>query len=91
MMNLLNLSLPESIQTFVEHQVAKGGYANANEYILDLLRQEQVKIERVESLLLEGLESGEPIELTDEWWDQKRSQFLRKASERERSHCNLTI
>ncbi|WRH68904.1 MAG: type II toxin-antitoxin system ParD family antitoxin [Planktothrix sp. GU0601_MAG3] len=76
MMNLLNLSLPESIQTFVEQQVAKGGYANANEYILDLLRQEQVKIERVESLLLEGLESGEPIELTDEWWDQKRSQLI---------------
>ncbi|VXD21849.1 putative transcriptional regulator, CopG/Arc/MetJ family [Planktothrix serta PCC 8927] len=76
MMNLLNLSLPESIQTFVEHQVVKGGYANANEYILDLLRQEQVKIERVESLLLEGLESGEPIELTDEWWDQKRSQLI---------------
>jgi len=76
MMNLLNLFLPESIQTFVEQQVAKGGYANANEYILDLLRQEQVKIERVESLLLEGLESGEPIELTDEWWDQKRSQLI---------------
>ncbi|SKB14956.1 putative transcriptional regulator [Planktothrix sp. PCC 11201] len=75
-MNLLNLSLPESIQTFVEQQVAKGGYGNANEYILDLLRQEQVKIERVESLLLEGLESGEPIELTDEWWDQKRSQLI---------------
>jgi hypothetical protein len=31
----------------------------------------------VESLLLEGLDSGEPLEVTDDWWEQKRS-FLQQ-------------
>ncbi|MBD2777194.1 hypothetical protein [Iningainema tapete] len=31
-----------------------------------------------ETMLLEGLESGEPIEVTDEWWEQKRAQFVHR-------------
>lgn len=74
-MKILNISLPESIQAFVAQQVDKGGYETVNEYILDLLCQEKAKVERVESLLLEGLDSGEPFEVTDDWWEQKRSSF----------------
>ncbi|MFB2839513.1 type II toxin-antitoxin system ParD family antitoxin [Floridanema evergladense] len=75
-MNTLNISLPESIQAFIEQQVAKGNYGTVNDYILHLISQEQAKIARVESLLLEGLDSGESIELTDEWWETKRSQLV---------------
>jgi antitoxin ParD1/3/4 len=32
--------------------------------------------ENLEQQLLEGLESGHPIEATDEWWEQKRAQLL---------------
>jgi|AGSF01.1.fsa_nt_gi Plasmid stabilization system protein len=74
-MTILNISLPESIQDFVAQQVDKGGYGTVNEYILDLLCQEKAKAERVESLLLEGLDSGEPLEVTDEWWEQKTQFF----------------
>ena len=77
-MTILNISLPESIQDFVAQQVDKGGYGNVNEYILDLLCQEKAKAERVESLLLEGLDSGEPIEVTDEWWEQKYSSLMQQ-------------
>jgi len=35
----LNLPLPDSIQKFINEQVASGGYSNAAEYILHLIRQ----------------------------------------------------
>jgi antitoxin ParD1/3/4 len=74
-MTTLNISLPEIIQSFVEQQVAKGGYSNADEYILHLILQEQAKAARVETLLLEGLDCGESIEVTDDWWEQKCTQL----------------
>jgi Arc/MetJ-type ribon-helix-helix transcriptional regulator len=36
-MTTLNISLPETVQTFVEQQVTKGGYSNISEYILHLI------------------------------------------------------
>ena len=73
---MLNISLPDSIQTFVQEQAIQGGYNSIDEYILHLLAVEQARVARVESLLLEGLDSGESIEATDEWWEEKRAQLL---------------
>jgi antitoxin ParD1/3/4 len=79
-MTILNISLPESIETFINEQIAKGGYNDANEYILHLLRQEQEHSQaaHVEALLLEGLESGKPIEVTENWWERKRATLIRQ-------------
>jgi antitoxin ParD1/3/4 len=45
-----------------------------------LIRQDLEKVaqSRIETLLLEGLDSGEAIEITDEWWQQKRTQLLER-------------
>jgi antitoxin ParD1/3/4 len=77
-MTTLNISLPDSMRTFVEEQIAKGEYSTASEYIRHLIRQaqKQAEKERLETLLIEGLESGESIEVTDEWWDEKRNQLV---------------
>jgi antitoxin ParD1/3/4 len=75
-MTTLNILLPETIQSFVEQQVAKGGYSNVSEYILYLILQEQAKATQIEALLLEGLDSGELIEVTDDWWTQKRNHLM---------------
>lgn len=61
---MLNISLPDQIKTFVEEQAIAAGFSSANEYVYHLILQEQQRIaqqERIESLLLEGLESGEPL------------------------------
>ena len=81
---MMNISLPEKIQTFVEAQATAGGFSTISDYICHLILQEQKRLvqqelaqqEQLESLLLEGLESGDPIEVTDEWWDRKRSQLI---------------
>ena len=51
-------------------QVQSGGYGSASEYIRELVRKDQKERgkARLESLLLEGLDSGEAIPITPEFW-----------------------
>lgn len=79
-MTTLNISLPESMRTFIEEQVHKGGYSTASEYIRHLIREEQERTDhrRLEELLLEGLDSGDSIQVTDEWGEQKRVQLMER-------------
>ncbi|MBD2497055.1 type II toxin-antitoxin system ParD family antitoxin [Nostoc sp. FACHB-280] len=74
-MSSINISLPESMKVFVEEQVTKGGYSSVSEYLQELIGQEQKRQtqEHIEELLIAGLESGEAIEVNDEWWEQKRT------------------
>jgi antitoxin ParD1/3/4 len=76
---MLNISLPDQVQPFVEQQASAAGFASANEYVHHLILREQERVSQqtqIESLLLEGLESGEPIEATNDWWEQKRTQLV---------------
>jgi antitoxin ParD1/3/4 len=72
--------LPDSLKAFVETQVAEGGYSSASEYIRELIRADQKRKaeEKLEALLLEGLNSGEPIEVTEAFWNEKRRQLLER-------------
>ena len=45
-----------------------------------LADQKERAEERIERLLLEGLDSGEPIGITPEYWEQKRRQLLERRS-----------
>ena len=58
----MNISLPTSLKRFVQEQVAGGGYGSVSEYIRELLRGAQRRKARnkLEQMLLEGLESGDP-------------------------------
>lgn len=76
----LNISLPQSLKDYVEHQVVEGGYSTPGEYLRELLRQDQTRRAelKLESLLLEGLNSGQPIEVTPEYWEKKRLQLTER-------------
>lgn len=76
-MTTLNISLPDSMRAFIDEQIAQGGYSTASEYIRDLIRQAQKQAaqEKLDNMLLEGLASGEPIEVTDEWWQKKQERL----------------
>lgn len=73
-MTSLNISLPQSLKDFVEDQVLSHGFSTPSEYVRALIRDEQKRraAQRLETLLLEGLESGEPIEISPEFWERKR-------------------
>jgi antitoxin ParD1/3/4 len=59
-MSTINISLPESMKVYIDEQIAKGGYGTVSEFFRDLIRQDQKRKakEHLETLLLEGLESG---------------------------------
>ena len=82
-MTTLNISLPESMREFIDRQIDSGGYSTASEYIRHLIRLDQEKVEKkqIEKLLLEGLNNGEPVEITDDWWSQKRIELMEKLNQ----------
>lgn len=80
----LNISLPETMRAFIDEQVKTGGYGTASEYLRGLIREDQKRKsqEKLETLLVEGLASGIPTELTSEDWEYIRHEVKRRACER---------
>lgn len=76
-MTTLNISLPDAMRAYIEQKVAAGGFSTASEYISELVRADQKRAaqERLESLLLEGLDS-ETVEIDDGWWERKKADLL---------------
>jgi putative addiction module CopG family antidote len=37
----MNVSLPESLKAYVDHQVLEGGYGTSSEYVRELIRRDQ--------------------------------------------------
>jgi antitoxin ParD1/3/4 len=60
-MQTMNISLPEPLKEFVDGQIASGRYSSASEYIRELIREDEKHKaeERLEALLLEGLQGKE--------------------------------
>jgi antitoxin ParD1/3/4 len=83
-MTSVNISLPTNQRQFVEKKVSKGGYSTVSEYFRELIRQdEQREAEaRLESLLLQAMESGEPTPMTKEDWENVRKEVKRRAVQR---------
>ncbi len=67
-MKSINISLPDGMRAYVEEQVADGSYSTISGYFRELVRQEQKRKakERLETLLLEGLNSGSATLLTEQ-------------------------
>lgn len=57
-MAILNISLPDEMKSFVEGQVATGQFSDPSDYIRDIIRDQQSKVDRLVALLEEGEASG---------------------------------
>lgn len=73
-MTSINISLPDSMKAYIEEQVNKGGYSTVSEYFRELIRQDQKRkaAERLETMLLEGLDSGSSTPMTQKDWEDIR-------------------
>jgi antitoxin ParD1/3/4 len=58
-MATLNISIPSEMRHWIDLQVASGHFANASDYIRDLIRHNQSEKEAVRMALIEGEISGE--------------------------------
>lgn len=57
-MATMNISLPSAMREWIESQVATGEYANASDYVRDLIRHDQRQREKIILALIEGEKSG---------------------------------
>jgi antitoxin ParD1/3/4 len=81
----INISLPDTMRTYIEEQVAQGGYSSVSEYFRELVRQDQKQRakERLETMLLEGLNSGDATEMTVQDWEDIRQVVRERMSKRQ--------
>lgn len=66
------VELPDDLRAFAEQQAAAGGHASPQAFVADVLNKARRRAERrahVEQLLLDGLNSGEPIIADEAYWE----------------------
>ena len=56
-MSTMNVSLPESLKSFVDEQVSQRGYGTSSEYVRELIRRDQDRLQ-LRGLLLAGAASA---------------------------------
>ena len=83
-MQTMNISLPDQLKEFVDEQVGSGRYSSVSEYVRDLIRDDERRKaqERLESMLMEGIQSGEPTEMTREGWADVRREAMKQLEAR---------
>lgn len=52
-MSTMNVSLPDAMKSFVDEQVVERGYGTSSEYVRELIRKDQQRLQ-LRSLLLRG-------------------------------------
>jgi antitoxin ParD1/3/4 len=75
----MNISLPDSMRAFIDEQISADGYGTASEYVRNLIRADQKRLEeqKLERLLLERLKSGNEKEFNVEDVRAKLSKRVR--------------
>ena len=74
-MATMNISLPDSLKSFVDQQVSQSGYGTSSEYVRDLLRREQER-QQLRNLILEGANSMAAGEANTDYFNQLREQII---------------
>jgi antitoxin ParD1/3/4 len=85
-MTSMNVSLPEALKEYVEAQT-KNGYATPSEYVRELIREDQKRRAKakLDALLLEGLNSGDPIPADAKFWADLRKEAWSKLESRKKA------
>jgi antitoxin ParD1/3/4 len=70
-MSTMNISLPDSLKTFVDEQVSQRGYGTSSEYVRELIRKDQER-QHLRGLLLEGAASSPAGEAAAAYFEDLR-------------------
>lgn len=83
-MKHLSVPVSDELNETIRKRMTEGGFGSMAEYLRHAVRQDLERTEqaRLERLLLEGLESGEPVEMTDDWLQQRRNTLVARVAKR---------
>lgn len=79
-MTTLNVSLPDALREFVETRVAEGHYSTADDYLRDLVREDQRRNaqDHLDALLQDGMVSGPAAPMTAQDWQDIRAEVRKR-------------
>jgi antitoxin ParD1/3/4 len=79
-MQTMNISLPDQLKEFVDDQVGSGRYSSVSEYVRDLIRDDEKRKaqEKLEAMLMEGMQSSGPTEMRREDWEDIRREAVKQ-------------
>jgi antitoxin ParD1/3/4 len=79
-MNILPITLPESLTTYLQTKIESGHYATPSDYIQALIQADRDRHARLETLALEGMQSGSSTLMTPGDWSQIRATVRRNTN-----------
>jgi antitoxin ParD1/3/4 len=78
-MGTMNISLPDSLKSFVDDQVSLRGYGTSSEYVRELIRKDQDRLQ-LRNLLLAGAESSAAAPADSAYFATLRNRVHRRAN-----------
>lgn len=80
-MSTMNISLPEALKDFVDNQVQQGSYGTSSEYVRELIRKEQERLQ-LRKILLDGADSDVVGEFDQAYFERLRSSLLKQKNKK---------
>jgi antitoxin ParD1/3/4 len=80
-MSTMNISLPDTLKSFVDEQVSQRGYGTSSEYIRELIRKDQERL-KLRELLLAGAASAPTAPLDATYFEGLRHRARKTAKAR---------
>lgn len=77
-MSTMNISLPDTLKSFVDEQVSQGGYGTSSEYVRELIRKDQDRL-KLRDLLLAGASSEALAPAEPAYFERLRDQVRKTA------------
>jgi antitoxin ParD1/3/4 len=78
-MGTMNISLPDTLKSFVDEQVKQRGYGTSSEYIRELIRKDQDRL-HLRELLLAGAASAPTTAVDAAYFDDLRKKVRQAAT-----------
>ena len=72
-MTTMNISLPEALKSFVDEQVSQRGFGTSSEYVRELIRKDQDRLQ-LRGLLLAGVASVPAAPAGGDYFERLRNQ-----------------
>ncbi len=80
-MSTMNISLPDAMKSFVDDQVNQRGYGTSSEYVRDLIRKDQDRLQ-LRDLLLAGAASAPTAAVDAAYFDGLRERVRKAATKK---------
>ena len=77
-MSTMNISLPDTLKAFVDEQVSQRGYGTSSEYVRELIRKDQDRLQ-LRGLLLAGAASSQAAPADASYFEGLRDRVRKSA------------